>query len=951
MMDSKVIRTERLVVGFIIRLMGSLPRRPLFILAPVIGFFLSSDLVFAQEYITRDGMADAEIVIDETPLRMVDIAAHELQTYLKKISGAELPVVHTPGEGTGVKIYVGRSRHTDSLGITDEGLRYGAYRMVSGQGYLVLLGRDFDYEPQGPVPLHPWPNSIPAAQKEWDQMTGSYWINPMNRTYKHYHRNFEFWLFDEGGSLNAVYAFLRMLGARWYMPGDLGEVIPEVASIHLPALDKTVKPDFPLRHIHWAAYRSATWDNLIWERRMGMNSGYEILGAGRTVHGMRDVLGRDEMQAAHPEYYALIDGKRDTVSRGYGHACFSSEGLVQETVEFARAVYDDFGMPSVSVWPLDGYKHCECESCRDKSPSDLVWRFVDKVAGEVYKTHPDHWITCGAYAQYRPPPGNVDQFGPNVAVFIANCGRPFLEDPQRWSSYWELIEGWQEKVVPGNIIRAENNLYTLKWGERGYVDPIGFPVIHPHAMAKDLEALKGISLGHWGEVSRINLGSGRQQIWKAPGLDHLNLYVQSRFLWDSEQNADSLLNEYYSLFYGPASQEMKGAFEYAEANLEYAENNFWCFIDGPWRRGYCDENMDLSVRNHLLELLHAARQAAGDSIYGARIQVVIDDLQPYDELLEEEKEYLALKVVDRSTLEPVEDAHIMLDQFLTITGRSGEAGIDLLEGSWDYTVEHEDYFPVTDSVRITGDTSMVISLARRMEVLVRVVDRATKEPVYRAVLEYGGTIKITDDSGTVLVDDPIDEGWVYTLKHNDYFTVADSVRITGDTSLVIPMTRKLADLHFVVRDSSGPLSGTAVTLNEWTIKTGSEGMAIFNSQPAKEKYGYSIGKSGYNAVSDSLFLEIDTTLTVFLEPATGLSTGRAGETLVFPNPAAKKLYIHTGVPEAEAMLLNPEGKVLTESRVTRGLNMLDVADLPSGLYFLRIWTGKEITYTKVILQH
>jgi hypothetical protein len=38
------------------------------------------------------------------------------------------------------------------------------------------------------------------------------------------------------------------------------------------------------------------------------------------------------------------------------------------------------------------------------SASDLVWGFVDSVAIKVYKTHPDRWVTCGAYTSYKDPP-------------------------------------------------------------------------------------------------------------------------------------------------------------------------------------------------------------------------------------------------------------------------------------------------------------------------------------------------------------------------------------------------------------------------------------------------------------------------------------------------------------------------------------------------------------------
>src|SRR5690606_34697936 len=96
------------------------------------------------------GDAQAEIVIAETPQRTVRLAAHELQTYIKKISGAHLPIVTEPTAGA-TQIFLGRSPHADKLGVTGADLKFGAYRMVSGDNWLALIGDDTDF-----TPVEPW---------------------------------------------------------------------------------------------------------------------------------------------------------------------------------------------------------------------------------------------------------------------------------------------------------------------------------------------------------------------------------------------------------------------------------------------------------------------------------------------------------------------------------------------------------------------------------------------------------------------------------------------------------------------------------------------------------------------------------------------------------------------------------------------------------------------------
>ena len=76
----------------------------------------------ADAFLVRDGHPKAEIITTEDPPRTTRLAAYELQTYVEKITGAILPITNAPGGDMPVQIYVGRSAHTDRLGLSDEGL-------------------------------------------------------------------------------------------------------------------------------------------------------------------------------------------------------------------------------------------------------------------------------------------------------------------------------------------------------------------------------------------------------------------------------------------------------------------------------------------------------------------------------------------------------------------------------------------------------------------------------------------------------------------------------------------------------------------------------------------------------------------------------------------------------------------------------------------------------------
>ena len=89
----------------------------------------------SKTFIVRSGEPKAEIIISEKPARMTKLAASNLQEYVFKMTGATLPVTSTPSENIPVKIYVGKSKYTDELKLSTEGLAHGAFRMASGTNW------------------------------------------------------------------------------------------------------------------------------------------------------------------------------------------------------------------------------------------------------------------------------------------------------------------------------------------------------------------------------------------------------------------------------------------------------------------------------------------------------------------------------------------------------------------------------------------------------------------------------------------------------------------------------------------------------------------------------------------------------------------------------------------------------------------------------------------------
>ena len=580
-----------------------------FLYVPLTLVLLSAPTVAGDAYLVENGKALAEIVIAEQPPRTTTMAARELQTYVEKISGVRLNIVTEPTGDVPFRVFVGRSSYTDKLGVTDDDLKYGAYRIGSGPNWLVLIGDDTDF-----TPVEPWPRSYAdirdgKMQKAWDKITGAQWGYTHSQLHKHYSGpnslfgtpnaqkvskdgHVHVWTYDERGSFNAVCGLLRELGVRWYMPGDIGEIVPQMTSIAVPQIDKTVRPDFPMRILN---FRPAVYgrDVMMWGFRLGIRQPF----GRQAAHGLHTMTDNERTLKNHPDWFALYGGKRHNHPNiGNNQLCYSNEELFREAVRFAQVQFDHYDMDVVSTMPPDGYTSiCQCELCRGKDSPELgargalsnyVWEFVNRVAREIGKSHPGKKISNCAYGVYTEPPSSIEKLEPNVQVIIVGGRRPLSNERD---DLRRLRAEWQKKTDnPVEIF--ENYPFT----GRGFYLPAYFPRL----LGESINETKGQSRG--------------EDIWitmdfkeNAVGYNHFLLYFTARMYWGGkEQDAGAIFDEYVEKFYGSAAAEMKEFFAYCEEHWHEMEK-------------------DGTTATRALELFANASSAVStESVYGKRIQLI-----------------------------------------------------------------------------------------------------------------------------------------------------------------------------------------------------------------------------------------------------------------------------------------------------------------------------------------
>jgi hypothetical protein len=321
---------------------------------------------------------------------------------------------------------------------------------------------------------------------------------------------------------------------------------------------------------------------------------------------------------------------------------------------------------------------------------------------------------------------------------------------------------------------------------------------------------------------------------------------------------------------------------------------------------------------------------------------------------------------DAESGEEISGCRLEFDGRQMITGGQGTARADSLGyGLYSLSARAEGYEPALfGGIDIFSDTSLVFSLNREYYRLsVRVVDRATGDPVYRATIRYDGLVEPTDHAGEAGIEGIGAGYWVFSAEHGDYFPLTDSARITADTTLVIRLTRKLAGIGFQVGGPQGPLPGIRVWLGDYSLTTDASGMALMPSrQPARTEYSYRIEEEGYRSVRDTFFLETDTILDITLEPVTGTgampgsSAGRGGALRVYPNPASGLLYVDIPDEEARLRLIGTDGRLLMVREIHAGYGNteiraypLDISAVPGGICYLQVQTEGNNRYLKLII--
>ena len=479
------------------------------------------------------------IVIGKEATLVSGFAARELQHYLKRITGHELPIAidDKVTDASTPMILVGPSKFTEKLNLKIESDMPDAFIIKIAGNELVLMGEDR------------------VARPDY---------------YKGRRLPFDYNGGDHKGTLNAVYTFLEEFGGvRWLWPGESGEVVPKLKSIQLENVDIREEPDFFTRQLPfcYGSTRGKRYPPISSKVRAEYPFWYLRNRLGRGVpggwgHAWATIIGQKYFET-HPEYYALIDGKRrpPIVRNGrlYLHGnqvCTSNPAVVQIFVDQIRKSCKPDEQRIVSVCPNDGLGFCECDACRaldapnsytpeqvrfgECNLSNRVFGFVNAIAKEVKKTRPKVLLAIYSYSVFRDPPTNIPKLEDNVLVVLTkHCS--FYNNPAYRKTVHERIEKWTR-------VASKMACYEYLGGD-------GWQLPHPIAgiLAEDIPYLKAKGFLSYSGHTAANFSN--------KGLDY---YLAARLLWDADQNADDVINDYCQRGFGRGARKMREYFDFME---------------------------------------------------------------------------------------------------------------------------------------------------------------------------------------------------------------------------------------------------------------------------------------------------------------------------------------------------------------------------------------------------
>ncbi|MEI7726169.1 MAG: DUF4838 domain-containing protein [Bacteroidota bacterium] len=394
------------------------------------------------------------------------------------------------------------------------------------------------------------------------------------------------------GTLYGVYEFLeKYLGCHFWAPK--AAFIPEKSVITLPVIDRLENPAFSSREVYYAGMDEQDFADKMRTDRHAWKGGENW---GLWVHTMFTLVSPEKYFYSHPEYFALMGGKRTKTQ-----LCLTNPDVLQTTIDALKMRMKE--RPEARYWSvsqMDTFGSCECDACRaiderEGSSSGSMIAFVNQVAAAF----PDKVISTLAYQYTRKAPRYI-KLASNVNIMLCTieCDRSmplesdstagsFSNDLRNWSAIASDILVWDYVIQFTNMIGPFPNL----------------PVLQPN-----IQLFKKYQVSSVFEQGCHGTYSENQE---------LRQYLLAKLLWNPELNVDSLTNQFLTGYYGPAGQYIGEYLKGMAAALKESGKTLWIY-GSPMQETDAFLSPD-NINYYRMLFAHAEKAVAADSILLGRV--------------------------------------------------------------------------------------------------------------------------------------------------------------------------------------------------------------------------------------------------------------------------------------------------------------------------------------------
>ena len=372
------------------------------------------------------------------------------------------------------------------------------------------------------------------------------------------------------GVAYAVYQFLEeLVGIRFFTAEHTH--IPDASALKISCGSYTYSPPFSFR---WSYYReNSDVPEFAAKRKVNTVTDAENLG-GKTQqqlinHSFHALVPYSTYGESHPEYYALVDGKRDTNTHGGGpQLCVTNPEVIEVAAESAiQHLTAHPEATNISVSQADTAAYCRCEICEtlnaaEDTPMGSHLTFVNAVAERIEKVHPQVKVGTLAYWYTRKPPKTIK---PRHNVQIQLCSiecctlhaidnpdceqnQAFCQDTNEWGKICNDIWIWN--------YNTNFRSYDLPFPNLRSIAPNVRYFLHNNAKGIFMQANGN---GLTGEFS------------------DLRNYLISHLIWNPHLDADALLNEFVNFHYEAAAPPISAYITFLHDNAEARNLHPRCF--------------------------------------------------------------------------------------------------------------------------------------------------------------------------------------------------------------------------------------------------------------------------------------------------------------------------------------------------------------------------------------